>query len=77
MSNRMIVMSAERLHQVADAYDLPYDRNTVAENNQPGLAAIYCAPIGPAKGKGYGQAPFTGILQRVRRHPILKSGGYG
>lgn len=72
MSHRMIVMSAERLHQVADAYDLPYDRNTVAEVVGDRTALIKCAPFKSPAGEGYGQAPFANVLGDVRANPIVK-----
>lgn len=71
-AHRMMVLSAVRLRQIADAYDLPYDRDTVAEYTNDGLARRYCAPIPPPNGKGYGQAPLSGAYRRVLEHPILK-----
>jgi len=72
MAHRMIVMSAQRLHQIADAYDLPYDRGTVAEYSRRDLGARYCAPIGPPGTAGYGAAPFARAYQSVRDKPIVK-----
>lgn len=72
MAHRMIVLSAQRLHQIADAYDLPYDRGTVSETAKGDFAARYCAPIGPPGAAGYGSAPFARAYQRVRDNPILR-----
>lgn len=71
-SHRLMLLSALRLRQLADAYDLPYDRGTVAEWADDTLARRYCAPIPPANGKAYGQAPFSGAYRRVLLHPILR-----
>jgi hypothetical protein len=73
MSHRMIVMSAERLRQMADAYDLPYDRNTVAEVVGDPVKLATCTPIQPHAGEAYGQAPFANVLRDVRANPILRS----
>ena len=71
-SHRLMVLSAVRLRQIADAYDLPYDRGTVAQWANDSLARRYCAPIPPPNGKGYGQAPFSGSYRRVLQNPILR-----
>lgn len=72
MSHRMIVMSAERLRQIVDAYDLPYDRNTVAEVVGDRAARAKCTPTKAPAGETYGQAPFMDILRDVQANPILR-----
>lgn len=72
MAHRMVIISVVRLRQIADAYDLPYDRATVAEIATDKLARQYCAPIGPATAKSYGAAPFAGVHRRLLERPIVK-----
>jgi hypothetical protein len=69
MANRMIVIGAVRTRQRADAYDLPYDRNTVAEYAGDRLKARYCAPLPAPDGKPYGQAPFATAYERMLANP--------
>jgi len=72
MAHRMMLVGAVRMRQIADAYDLPYDRGTVGEYATTGLRDSYCAPIPPADGRSYGQAPFTNTYQRMIDNPITR-----
>lgn len=64
-SHRMLVMSAERLQHIANAYDLQYDRNTAAENNQP-LGGDLLRPDRAAQRQGLWASP-------VYRHPATRA----
>ena len=57
--------------QMADAYDLPVNRETVA---QFGAAPIdrYCGPIRKAGGESYGEAPMGNMVDRVQKNPITR-----
>jgi hypothetical protein len=74
MAHRLIIISALRMQQIADAYDLPYDRGTVREIATPGMANRFCAALPPpAPGERYGQAPFRESFRRVQEDPIRKT----
>jgi hypothetical protein len=72
MAHRKIMIGAVRTRQIADAYDLPYDRGTVAEYATTEMRDRYCAPLPPADGKPYGQAPFAGAYARMTANPIRR-----
>jgi hypothetical protein len=72
MAHRMMLMGSVRSRQMADAFDLPYDRGSFAEHADSSLPARYCSPLPPPDGKPYGQAPFEGIYERMLANPISK-----
>ena len=67
----MIVMGTIRMDQIAKAYDLPVNSQTVAEYRD-GPIDKYCRPIEPPAGEHYGAAPFSGIAKRARDNPITR-----
>ena len=71
LSDRMMAGSSLRMAQMADAYDLPMNRETVA---QFGAAPIdrYCGPIRKAGGESYGEAPMGNMVDRVQKNPITR-----
>jgi hypothetical protein len=70
MAHRKMLIAAMRIHQIADAFDLPYDRNTVHEYASSATPASYCGPLPRANGRGYGQAPFANAYEQIKAHPI-------
>ena len=72
MAHRMMIIGAVRIRQIADAYDLPYDRGTVAEYATTEMRDRYCKALPPANGKPYGQAPFAEAYERMLANPITR-----
>jgi hypothetical protein len=72
MAHRQMLIGAVRMRQIADAYELPYDRGTVAEYATSNLRDHYCAPLPPPDGKSYGQAPFANSYERMMANPITR-----
>ena len=72
MAHHTMIIAAVRIRQIADAFDLPYDRGTVAEYGTTELRDRYCKPLPPANGKPYGQAPFAGVYARMVASPITR-----
>jgi len=71
LSNRMITGSSLRMSQIAVAYDLPVDQNTVTQwANAP--IDRYCAPIAQPKGEGYGDSTMRDMFERAQEHPITR-----
>jgi hypothetical protein len=71
LSNRMITGSSLRMSQIADAYDLPVNRQVVAQwANSP--IDRYCAPIAKPKGEGYGESVMGDMFERAQKHPITR-----
>lgn len=71
LAHRMILIGAVRMDQIVKAYDLPVNRDTVAEYRDGSLAR-YCGPIAAPAGETYGQAPYQGVRERVRANPITR-----
>jgi hypothetical protein len=72
-----MLMAAVRVRQIADAYDLPYDRGTVAQYGTTDLRDRYCQPLPPANGNPYGQAPFAGVYAWMLANPIRRGSEAG
>jgi hypothetical protein len=71
LSNRMITGSSLRISQIAKAYDLPVNHETVAQwANSP--IDRYCAPIAEPKGEGYGESIMGDMFERAQKHPITR-----
>jgi hypothetical protein len=71
LANRMMTGSSLRMAQMARAFDLPVDWDTVAEYGDAPIDR-YCAPIGKAAGGAYGEAPMPEMVDRIRKNPITK-----
>ena len=70
MAHRMMLTASMRIHQIADAFDLPYDQGTVAEYASSKVPRRYCGPLPAATGKDYGQAPFADAYEHMLANPI-------
>lgn len=71
LANRLIAAGGVRMGQIAEAYDLPVSRATVAKYGNVAIDR-YCAPIGQPDGRGYGEATMRGIVALARENPITK-----
>lgn len=71
LSNRMITSSSIRASQIARAYELPVDEDTVSQWAKSPIDR-YCAPIARPNGETYGQASMQDAFERVQKHPITR-----
>jgi hypothetical protein len=71
LSNRMITGSSLRMTQLAEAYDLPVNRDTVAQWAKTPIDR-YCAPIAKPNGESYGESTMGDMFARVQKHPITR-----
>lgn len=71
LANRMMAGSSLRMAQIADAYDLPVNHDTVAQYGSVPIDR-YCAPIRKPNGESYGEATMGEMVDRVQKHPITK-----
>lgn len=69
--NRQIVAASIRVQQSIDAFDLPVNRDTIRQYGYAGISG-FCAPIAPANGKPYGQAPAADVVKRVFEQPTTR-----
>jgi hypothetical protein len=71
LANRIMTGSSLRMGQIAEAYDLPVNRATVAEYGNAPIDR-YCGPIGNPDSDRYGQSTMPQMVDRIRKHPVTK-----
>lgn len=71
--NRHLEISAVRLQQLVEAYDLPFDNAAMREfSDRPFSDKEICQPVDANVPQSYGQSPFRTTLGRVRKSPITR-----
>lgn len=79
MLNNAMGLWGARALQIADAFAVPYDRNTLREYGAKDLqvTASICHPLGPVP-TGYDSAPLDGAVERATANPITRDNiGFG
>ena len=71
VTHRYLLSAAMRVEQTVQAFDLPLDQGSV-DDYRDSKPAGTCGPIEKPDGRGYGEAPARGVVERVQANPITR-----